>query len=388
MKTIWPLIIISYAALFVFGITDNIRGPLFPEILKTFKVSDAAGSLMFALGSLSGFFASRFARELLYHFNRKIILQYACLALSLSIIGLSLAKDFYLFLCLSVLFGVSSGVIGLIPNILVPLGASPTKKQQLLSGLHSMYGIASLLAPLFVATVNSFSGDWRTTYLLSAIFPFLLFLYCLHPSHQAHHKKPSSKVESRKNLNKKNLWPQLGMALILSFTVAAEVLISSRLALYTRRELNFSLDESSFYVSFFFVALLLGRLLFTFKKFQAPLFWQIFSCQLLTIVCIALGLNIRIEFLALSGFFVAPVYPLMIALISSEFPTDLDSAISTMMATDSTMLAIMHLTVGRLTDLFGIHLAFNSALIFLLLSITALSVYHIRKKNNLIDNRE
>ncbi len=379
MKTIWPLILISYAALFVFGITDNIRGPLFPEILKSFNVSDSMGSLMFALGSLSGFFASRFARELLYKFNRKVILQYACLGLTFSIIGLSQANHFYLFLFFSVSFGVSSGIIGLIPNILVPIGASPEKKQQLLSGLHSMYGIASLLAPLFVAAINSFSGEWRTTYLLSAVFPFILFLYCFHGSHDPHHEKPIPKSEAKKNPSQKNFLPQLGMALILSFTVAAEVLISSRLALYTRRELNYSLDESSYYVTFFFIALLLGRLLFTLVKFRTSLFWQIFTCQFLTVICIALGLNFHVEFLALSGFFVAPVYPLMIALISAEFPKDLDSAISTMMATDSTMLAVMHLTVGKLTDLFGIHLAFNSALIFLSLSMTALSIYQVRK---------
>ena len=39
-------------------------------------------------GSISGLFASRFARELLYKFNRKVILQYAGLSLTISIIGL------------------------------------------------------------------------------------------------------------------------------------------------------------------------------------------------------------------------------------------------------------------------------------------------------------
>ena len=53
MKIIWPLILISFASLFVFGISDNIRGPLFPEILKEFNISDSMGSLMFALSSLS-----------------------------------------------------------------------------------------------------------------------------------------------------------------------------------------------------------------------------------------------------------------------------------------------------------------------------------------------
>ncbi len=88
MKTIWPLILISYASLFVFGISDNIRGPLFPEILKEFNISDSMGSLMFALGSLSGFVASYFTRTLLRRYDRRSILQWACIGLMLTLLGL------------------------------------------------------------------------------------------------------------------------------------------------------------------------------------------------------------------------------------------------------------------------------------------------------------
>jgi FHS family glucose/mannose:H+ symporter-like MFS transporter len=379
-NTIWPYIIISYASLFVFGLTDNIRGPLFPEILKDFKVSDSAGSLIFALGSISGFIASRFAKFLLHRFNRKLILRYSCLGLCLSILSLSMIHHYLLFLFFSVIFGLFSGIIGLIPNVLVPLGSSPEKKQQLLSGLHAMYGVASLIAPLFVALISSYGGNWRIIYASSALIPFGLFFYSYHASHSKHHQKPKYSKEEIKEKSKINFKAQLGLAFILSFTVAAEVLISSRLALYMRREMNFNLEDSSFYVTYFFISLLAGRLLFTFIKFKQPLHYQLFAIQLLTILSIFLGLNVHPFFLVLSGFFVAPFYPLMIALISSEFTNDLDSAVSIMMATDSTMLALMHIIVGKLSDQFGIHLAMNSAIVFLSLSFFALLKHIYFKK--------
>ncbi len=177
MKTIWPLILISYASLFVFGISDNIRGPLFPEILKEFNISDSMGSLMFALGSLSGFVASYFTRTLLRRYDRRSILQWACIGLMLTLLGLALSPNFYVFLVFSILFGLNSGIIGLVPNVLVPLGSSPEKRQQLLSGLHAMYGIASLIAPLLVAGISFASGSWRYTFAITALAPLSLFFY-------------------------------------------------------------------------------------------------------------------------------------------------------------------------------------------------------------------
>lgn len=375
MKIIWPLILISYASLFVFGLSDNIRGPLFPEILKEFNVSDSMGSLMFALSSLSGFVASYFARHLLRKFDRRSILQGACVGMSLTLIGLSVAPNFPLFLILSVLFGLNSGILGLVPNVLVPLGATAERKQQLLSGLHAMYGVASLLAPLFVAAVSFFTNSWRFTFLLTAIAPFSLYLYSIHKSHHPHHSKPKVTKEEHAENKKKNFKPQIFLAFMVSFAVAAEIMISSRLALYMRRVWNYDLEMSSIYVTFFFVALLAGRLLFTGITFNKTIRLQLSICLILTAMMYVLGLYIHPLFLAVAGFTIAPFYPLAISLISSEFPQDLDTAVSYMMATDSMMLALMHLLVGKLSDEFGIHLAIYSGVFFLTLSFFLVNSY-------------
>lgn len=374
-KTIWPLIFISYASLFVFGLSDNIRGPLFPEILNDFHTNDSIGSLMFALSSISGFIASHFARGLLNRYDRKSILQGASLCMSLTLIGLASATHFYFFLFLSVIFGLCSGMIGLIPNILVPLGASVEKRQQFISGLHAMYGIASLLAPLLVAGISSMSGSWRHIYYLTSLAPLSLFLYSFHKSHNDLHPKPSISSETRKENKKRNFKPQVFLAFMVSFAVAAEVMISSRLALYMRRVWNYDLESSSLYVTYFFVCLLLGRLLFAGVKFKKSLSFQLTGCLLLSALFFLLGLYIHPMFLTIIGFSISPFYPLAISLISSEFPEDLDTAVSYMMATDSMMLALMHVLVGKLSDNYGIQTAIFTGLIFLSFSLIFVNTY-------------
>lgn len=385
MKIIWPLILISYASLFVFGISDNIRGPLFPEILKEFNISDAMGSLMFAVSSLSSFVSSFFARNLLRKFDRKSILQWACLGLTITMLGLSLAPNFYIFLTCSIFFGLFSGILGLIPNVLVPLGATAEKKQQFLSGLHAMYGVASLLAPMVVALVSYISGNWRYAFAVTAIAPFTLFIYSLHESHTPHHAKPvADKI--KQNLNKsKNFKPQVFLALMVSFCVAAEIMISSRLALLMRREWQYDLEMSSLYVTGFFICMLLGRLLFTGFKFNKTVLFQLSGCLVITAIMVSLGLFIHPLFLVASGFTVGPFYPLAISFISSEFPDDLDTAVSYMIATDSMMLALMHVLVGKLTDTFGIHHAIFSAVIFLGLSFCLVNSYQFFFKKRVLE---
>ena len=372
---IWPFIYLSYLSLFIFGLTDNVRGPLFPEILKEFAVSDTMGSAMFAISSASGVCASFFARHLLRRYNRRSVLQGASCALIFALIGLATSPNFYVFLFFSVLFGSSLGIIGLIPNVLVAMGSSPERKQQLLSGLHSMYGIASFLSPILAASVQYLTGSWRYTFAVLIIAPIMLIYYSNHKSHHSLHQKPQPQSDSNKKDRRKNLKPQLYMASMLSFCVAAEILISSRLALFMRRTWHYDMEQSSLYVTYFFISMLIGRLLFTVIKLKTSIPNQLTVSAILSAFCIAMGALVHPLFLPVVGFTIAPYYPLSITWISTKFPDDLDTAVSYMMTIDSVMLVVMHLGVGKLTDHFGIAKALLIGPVFLLISLILVNCF-------------
>lgn len=354
---IWPYIILSYISLFVFGLSDNVRGPLFPEIMKEFAVNDSMGSWMFALSSISGFLSSYLARHLLRRFDRLNVLRGGAVALILSLIGLATAPHFYVFLLFSLTFGMSLGIVGLIPNVLVPLGSSEGRKQQLLSGLHAMYGVASFCSPLIAASVEHFTGSWRWTFGIITVVPLGLLIYTFHGSHENLHKKTEFVAENHKLNKARNFKPQIFLAFMVSFCVCAEIMVSSRLALFMRRTLDYDMEHASLYVTYFFVGMLVGRSLFALIKLPFSLRAQLAGALVLSAICIYLGVHWNPIFLPITGFTVAPFYPLAITWISTKFPTDLDSAVSYMMATDSMMLVGMHLLIGYLTDTKGIAFA-------------------------------
>lgn len=351
---IWPYIILSYFSLFVFGLSDNVRGPLFPEIMKEFSVNDSMGSWMFALSSISGFLSSYLCRHLLRRYDRLTVLRAGAVALIISQLGMAAAPSFYAFLFFSFTFGLSMGIVGLIPNVLVPLGSSSERKQQLLSGLHSMYGVASFLSPLIAAGVEHWTGSWRWTFAIVALAPTGLLIYTRHSSHENLHKKTELTAESHKLNKARNFKPQLFFAFMVSFCVAAEIMVSSRLALFMRRTMNYDMESSSLYVTYFFVCMLAGRMLFTLIKLPTSVRNQLTGALVLSAACILAGLYVHPIFMPIVGFTVAPFYPLAISWISTKFPHDLDTAVSYMMATDSMMLVAMHLLVGKITDNAGI----------------------------------
>lgn len=364
---IWPYIFLSYSSLFVFGLTDNVRGPLFPEILKHFAVSDTVGSWMFALGSISGFLASYGCHYLLKRFDRLTILQGAASGLVISMWGMALSPTFSIFLFFSFFFGLSLGVIGLVPNILVALGSSPKRKQQMLSGLHTMYGLSSLLAPLLAASVEHFTGNWRWTFGAGSLAPIILLAYSFHSSHKDLHTKSEVHPETHRKSRKYNLKPQLFLAVMLGFTVAVEIMLSSRLALYMQRAWNFDMESSSLYVSIFFIFMMVGRLLFSIFHFKHSPQSLLTVSLVLSSLCVLSGVLIHPLFLAATGLTISPFYPLVITWVSTEFPDDLDTAVAYTMAADSIMLIIMHLVIGKITDVFGIRHAmlFGVGLLFL-----------------------
>ncbi|MGZ3768335.1 MAG: MFS transporter [Bdellovibrio sp.] len=377
----WPYILLSYSSLFVFGLTDNVRGPLFPDILKSFAVSDALGSWMFALGSISGFLSSYGCHFLLKSFDRLSVLQGGAVSLIFAMWGMAVSPNFYLFLFFSFFFGLSLGVIGLVPNILVALGASEKRKQQMLAGLHTMYGLSSLLAPLLAAAVEHFTGNWRWTFAVGSLAPISLLAYTFHRSHKDLHTK-AEVPEEHHHSNSKNLKPQLFLAVMLGFAVSVEIMVSSRLALYMQRTLNFDMQSSSLYVTFFFVFMMTGRLLFSIVHFKKP-------PQILLTISLALsglfllfGVFIHPLFLAATGFSIAPFYPLTISWVSSEFPDDLDRAVAYTMAADSIMLILMHLTIGKITDSFGIRSAILFGISLVIASIVMVNTFDILFKRN------
>jgi len=377
----WPYLIIAYFSLIVYGFTDNVRGPLFESILKEFQVNDTLGSLFFSLSSVSGILLTFVAFKLMQSYNRWTILTFSAFVLFITLNLMALTSHFYFFLSLSMLYGISAGMLSLLPNIFVNLSSPQHLKQQTMSGLHAMYGLASLVAPLVVNLFFSWNFDFRKSFMLVSLLPLSLFLFGLY--------RFSKRLDIQKSYPLQNNQTSLQSlfsdirpiwaALILSFYVSAEVLISSRLSLHLSRTHHFTPEQGARYLTSFFMTLLLSRIFFAFYKPPFSLKNQLATSGVLSVFIFLMALYIHPLFFILLGISMGPFYPHTISFIEKEFTTEINKAISLVAGMSSLSLACMHFIVGFLTDHFSVSAALLMGPIFMILALIMLLTFNERR---------
>jgi fucose permease len=339
------------------GLIDCIRGPLYPEITADFQVSQTIGSLFFASCSAAGFFGGSFGGKLIHAKQTQHALKIGTLFMAMAALIIGLGGSFVAVLCGSFLLGISFGVLNVVENVMVNYYSNTKNRSQLMSGLHAMYGLASFAAPVFVNLVAGQSDNWRTSFLIVAVicFIFLGSIYIFN------WKDPAEYLQSQ--YSKLNFKEYL-FCWMLACYVAVELLIMTRLPLYLRSVLGLSMVEANNMTTWFFLLLFLGRLLFALMPIKLFIIYQMMASIFLTVVSIFVGILVTPWGFVLSGFLLAPFYPMAMAFAGASFKKNLPKITGFAVTASSVVIVTMHLAAGVLTDWFGIQIAFMMSALF------------------------
>ncbi len=377
----------AYSSLLLLGLCDNIRGPLFPEILKSFPVSDTMGSLFFSLSSVMGIIGAGGSRFFIMRFKEMGSLRISILMFVVGLSLMSIAQTFSALLFGILFFGFSMGLMAVIQNMLIvnEFPPGPTKSK-IISGLHSMYAASSLGAPLIIsglAMANSSFEIWRLGFFAAAVICLFVFLLTFSflkfsespPSPEAMESLPHPEdlVVSRDAYQGHRR--QIYFAVILSSYVLAEILVSSRMALYIRRVVGGDLQDSNLYTALFFVFLFLSRFLFAAWSPKIALSTQLKGSLVLSLCSVLAGIFVHPFGLSLAGFFMGPFYPLMILEIGTVFNKQVKEAISWAVSLSSVFVVSMHFGVGFISESWGLKAAFMLGPVFLVIAFLMLVIY-------------
>jgi MFS transporter, FHS family, glucose/mannose:H+ symporter len=371
-KDQWVLFF-SCTTMFVFGLADNIRGPLFADLMDFFKLTNTQGSLSFAATSAAALVGNVLSAHLLKHMTLARLLIFSLFLMALGLLFMGLASSFNLYLVSAIIFGLSLGLMTVAQNLIVAESIEPEKQSKALSGLHGLYGLSSLLAPILASRAPEFFGPWRSAFFVTSSIALVILLisFLIRP-------EPGFTIEEHRIVEDKDKpsWSLLfSFGGIFAFYVVAEILVSTRLALYMRTYFNMNLEQSSNYVTYFFIFLLVGRVFFAFKAFAASLKSQLTISLLVSILFLVLGLTVNPFFLALVGLSMAPFYPLSVAYISRQTGAEKRKFITFAISFQSFCVITMHIGVGYLTDRFGLFYAFGVGIVSLVLSLLCVNLH-------------
>ncbi len=368
----WALVF-ACLSMFVFGLADNIRGPLFPDLLNYFKLTNTEGSLTFALASTAAFAGNVISAPLMRFMNLARLLVISIFTMAVGMFGMGISPTFLTYVASAIIFGFSLGLMTVVQNLIVAENVESVKQPKYFSALHSIYGLSSLLAPLLASRAPEWLGSWRSAFFITSGLCALVFVVAsiigAEPKFEIHQH---TKEQKEQKATKFSLFAIGG---IFAFYVAAEILVSTRLALYVRTYFDMNLEQSSNYVALFFLFMLLGRLFFAVKNFKSSLKVQMNFSLAASVVAILLGLYVHPFFLAVVGLTMAPFYPISVAYIAHVTGMHKRKFITFALSFQSFCVITMHLGVGMLTDRFGLFYAFGVGLLSLVLSLVCVNFH-------------
>jgi FHS family glucose/mannose:H+ symporter-like MFS transporter len=359
---IWPYVILAYLSLIIYGLSDNIRGPLFPELIRYFGVTNTQGSWFYAIASIFAFIGSWACLHTLKRVNRVQNLYLALSLLALGLVCMALSRTFPQLLAAAAVFGIGLGQTAVIYNLLITVGTSHFHRQRLVSGLHTMYAVSSFTAPLAVAAIYRAGGSWPQCFLLAAFLCVTLVIvgamtFRSEDTELEHEisDETAEVAEAALTIPAKRPPGIYVISAAFGFYVVAEILIGSRLALYLRIAKNFDLEKSSYYMTGFFLCLLSSRLLFSLVPFRkASIYRQLLISLALSFFMMILGVCVHQGFFMLTGLTMGPFYAMSVIYLSQIYPKSLNQAIPLTMSLQSLFVVIMHLASGWMTDQWGI----------------------------------
>jgi FHS family glucose/mannose:H+ symporter-like MFS transporter len=374
------LIFLSYISLFALAILDNMRGPFYPDILKELAVGSASGSLFFAVVSFLAVVGSWLSDGFLKKKSSVWLLCASSAGLGVGYFFIALSPSLSVVLAACAFFGFSLGVLNVAQNVLANEAAPPRYRRQIFSGLHAMYGLASLLAPLLASALRDWGADWRQAFVLLSLFPIGVALYGLRllsvsraglvagAVSAAQANAPAERTSASTGavsappalpaFTRQDKLMCVVFSLLMGFYLCAEISVSSRLVLWLRESQGFSPDAADLRLAAFFLCLLSGRLFFSFVRIPFLQNWGLLTLSsLVGSVLFCLGLYFNPWLVVLSGLAMAPFYPVAMDQVANHFKDKTAQAMSVVIAAGSLSVVAMHVLVGWVAEHLGLTLA-------------------------------
>ena len=271
------------------------------------------------------------------------------------------------------LFGIGYGMVSVWLHINIHVGAPKRVRRKLLSGLHSMYALSALLAPLGVGYFYSWGWTWRQGFLLMALLPLTISIFFFLLKTERRGVERLERVEGK--TTKSHVIHYIYVGILVAAYVGGELSLSTRLTLYAYRYAEVTPELSTRYLTLFFLLLFIGRIGFLVVDIPNWKSEKILCGSLFLSFCLFVcGLCFSPWFMSLCGAAMAPCFAVSMDYVFDVFKDRAPEAMSYVIGVISLLIVPMHFAIGWLSDIFSLRVALIMGPTLLLLSLVLLSL--------------
>ena len=371
--TVFLVTAACFLSFFVFGFTDNLKGPTLPSMIHELNIDyGTSGNIFF--GEYFGFvITSLLAGILADRFGLRVILILAGGLLAAGVAGYSTFSNTMVLTISLFSVGLGLGAIELGANATI-VQIHPEKTGLYLNLMAVLHGVGSLIAPLFAGWLLGLDVSWRAIYrwdiLLIGLF-VLLFLFLQFPKSQAQNN--SIDFKHIPNFAFKGILPWFYAA--IAFYVAAEIGVGSWLVTFLQDTRSQSILASNQSLSLFFGLLTLGRLVGGFIVHRLGYLRSILFASIASLICVSLGTFTTLSiFFPITGFFFSIIFPTFTAAVSEDLKENTNTILGVLFTFAGIGGLLGPWIIAWASDLFGLKIGFAFIGVFTALLVISVSI--------------
>lgn len=377
-----PLLLLAYASLFFAGLIDNARGPLLGDLKTTFALSNSLASLFFSVGLFASMPGTLLAGQALRRWPVIRCLQWSIGTFVLGYVLIGWGPSYVVVLCGSALYGLGMGAHHVMLNVLIAQATPLATRARHMSGVHVMYGLASLLAPIAVVALRPVVAHWQQIFfvLVLGCVAVLLVTVLLPPTLRTPvAPRPTASLP---------LWRVLASAtcryysLVLGLYVTAELAIVFWLVLYIASLGRYSAAESALYLTYHFLAMTASRIAGgLWLKSHHDNRWVLILSAGGGAICVILGLYVHPLWLPLGAAPAGLFFPVAFAALSQEMPGEFEAATGWVLCVVFACIGVGQIVMGWIGDHFSLATAMHFPALLLGLVVLALALRRFPKRS-------
>ncbi|MBE0068752.1 MFS transporter [Thermoanaerobacterium thermosaccharolyticum] len=367
------IVVLNYLLMLLIGLIDNIKGPVIAPIKSFYHIDYTYIGLLLFIGSLGFITASFIGGIIVNRYGSKAALSGGLIFIILGILGYFVSPFFFVFAVFFFImnFGLGMLEIGINATAAVTFVVNQALMMNL---LHFFYGAGATISPNAAGRLVSLKYSWQNIYLFGGILAFLILIVVLFTRFPGTAKYVGSgKVKYLDVLKDRHV---ILFSVMLGFYIASEVGIGNWAVTYLKGSYGMNSVKSSMYLSLFFAAFTIGRLLGGFVVEKIGYVKSIFIFASLAASFVALSMvnqNLSI-LLSIAGLFYSIIYPTTMALAMKSFKENTGVVISVIVTVSSSINMVANFIIGKLSDLFGVFIGFSFIVVFMVLVIVMLKV--------------
>lgn len=367
---------LCFFAFFIFGLTDNLKGPTLPAMLAELNIDYGAGGNIF-FGEYLGFLIATLITGILAdRFGLKIVMVIASVFLAIGVSGYSSFQTASLLAVSLFIIGLGLGAFELGPNAII-VSLYHEQKGLYLNLMAVLHGLGSTVAPLFASWMFGLGILWRDIYRWDLLPIGILLLFALLLRFPKAEEKASLDFRTVPKVAFKNHLPFFYGAMM--FYVAAEIGLASWLVAYLQDVRGVSVEASNQALAFFFGMLMLGRLLGGFVVHRLGYLRSILIAVLFSVLSLALGIFTGLHILIpLTGFFFSIIFPTLTAAVSDVQHENLNTILGMLFAFSGLGGMIGPWVIAWSSNFLGLQTGFITTLILTLFTLLFVFILHRR----------